>query len=92
MYTKGVTRMAKAADRALLDQVREESERTKDDPYPKGARPTRPNRSRARVYSVRLNDDEYEAVQRVADAVHLPASTLVRSWILARLDQERPAS
>lgn len=24
----------------------------------------------------------------VADAKHLPASTLVRSWILERLDQE----
>ncbi len=74
--------MARAAERALLDQIRGESERTKDDP----------NRGRSRVYSVRLNEDEYEAVQRVADAVHLPASTLVRSWILARLDQERQGS
>jgi hypothetical protein len=84
--------MAKEIDRDLLDQVRAESERTKDDQYPDGARPTRPNRGRSRVYSVRLNEEEYQAVQRVADAAHLPASSLVRSWILARLDQERPAS
>jgi hypothetical protein len=84
--------MAKEIDRGLLDQVREESERTKDDPYPELAVSTRPNRGRSRVYSVRLNEDEYQAVQRVADAAHLPASSLVRSWILDRLDQERPAS
>ena len=89
---KGVTKVAKTIDRALVERIREESERTKDDPYPAGARFTRPNRGRSRVYSVRLNEDEYEAVQRVADAAHLPASTLVRSWILARLDQERSAS
>ncbi|HEY8827759.1 MAG TPA: hypothetical protein VIM17_08375 [Jatrophihabitantaceae bacterium] len=84
--------MANTIDRKLLEQIREESERTKDDPYPQGATFTRPNRGRSRVYSVRLNEDEYQAVQRVAEAAHLPASTLVRSWILARLDQERPAS
>lgn len=43
------------------------------------------------MYSVRLSEAEYEEVQRVADAAHLPASTLVRSWILARLEQERSA-
>ena len=89
---KAVTVMAETVDRALLDQIREESERTKHDPYPAGAPVSRPNRGRSRVYSVRLNQDEYDAVQRVADAAHLPASTLVRSWILARLEQERSAS
>jgi len=84
--------MANEIDRGLLDQVREVPERTKDDPYPELAVPTRPNRGRSRVYSVRLNEEEYQAVQRVADAAHLPASSLVRSWILDRLDQERPAS
>lgn len=84
--------MAKKVDRGLLDQLREESERTRDDPYPEQALPTRPNRGRSRVYSVRLNEDEYQALQRVADAAHLPASSLVRSWILDRLDHERPAS
>ncbi|HVX46661.1 MAG TPA: hypothetical protein VHC49_22400 [Mycobacteriales bacterium] len=85
--------MAESVDRNLMQRLREESERTRDEAYPERARPTRPNRGRTRVYSVRLNEDEYEAVQQVADAAHLPASTLVRSWILARLDEEqRPAS
>lgn len=84
--------MAKTADRKLLEQIRAESERTKDNPYPADATYTRPNRDRSRVYSVRLSEAEYEAVQRVADAAHLPASTLVRSWILARLDQEQQSA
>jgi len=83
--------MARTIDTKLIDAVREESERTEDDPYPEGAAFTRPNRERSRVYSVRLTEAEYEAVQRVADAAHLPPSTLLRSWILARLDHERDA-
>jgi hypothetical protein len=83
--------MAKTIDTKLVDQLRDESERTRDEPFPAGARYTRPNRDRSRVYSVRLSEAEYEAVQRVADAMHLPASTLVRSWILARLELERSA-
>lgn len=83
--------MAKTIDRKLADRLREESERTKDEPYPPKAAYTRPNRDRSRVYSVRLSEAEYAEVQRVADAAHLPASTLVRSWILARLEQERSA-
>lgn len=78
--------MARTTDAELIAHLREESESTKDGPYPADARPTRPNRSR--VYSVRLTAEEQARVQSVADAKHLPASTLVRSWILDRLDQE----
>lgn len=81
--------MAKTIDPDLAARLREESEQTQDDPYPEGVKVTRPNRSK--VYSVRLSAQEQEAVQRVADARHLPASTLVRSWILERLDRERSA-
>jgi hypothetical protein len=84
--------VAKTIDRTLIQQIQQESERTKDEPYPSGSKFIRPNRERSKVYSVRLSEEEYEAVQRVADAAHLPPSTLVRSWILARLDQERNAS
>lgn len=78
--------MAKTADPELLAQLREESERTKDEPYPNTTTAKRPNRSQ--VYSVRLSEEEQARVQRIADARHLPASTLVRSWILERLDGE----
>ena len=81
--------MAKTIDAALAEQLRRESEQTKDDSYPAGTTGRRPNRQK--VYSVRLSAEEEAEVQRVAAVKHLPASTLVRSWILERLDQERSA-
>lgn len=81
--------MAKTIEPALSEQLRRESEQTKDDAYPAGATGRRPNRQK--VYSVRLTADEEAEVQRVAAARHLPPSTLVRSWILERLDKERSA-
>lgn len=78
--------MAKTVDTDLIARLREESERTKDDAYSDATVTRRLNRSQ--VYSVRLSEEEQARVQSVADAKHLPASTLVRSWILERLDQE----
>ena len=78
--------MAKTTDPQLIARLREESERTKDDPFPEDVRVVRPNRSQ--VYSVRLSAEEQARVQSVADSKHLPPSTLVRSWILDRLDHE----
>ncbi|MBD3781851.1 MAG: CopG family transcriptional regulator [Micrococcales bacterium] len=73
----------------MAKKLREESEQTKADTYPAGTTGRRPNRQK--VYSVRLSAEEEAEVQRVAAARHLPASTLVRSWILERLDRERSA-
>ena len=81
--------MAKTIDPALARQLRRESEQTKNDAYPPGTTGRRANRQK--VYSVRLSAEEEAEVQRVAASKHLPPSTLVRSWILERLDQERPA-
>ena len=81
--------MAKTIDPALAERLRRESEETKDDLYPAGTAGRRPNRQK--VYSVRLSAEEEAEVVRLAAAKHLPASTLVRSWILERLDQERSA-
>ena len=78
--------MAKTVDPRMIAELRAESERTISDPYPPGTTGKRPNRSQ--VYSVRLSAEEQARVQTVADAKHLPASTLVRAWILERLDQE----
>ncbi len=81
--------MAKTMNRELAAKLRAESEQTRDEAYPTEGRPTRPNRSN--VYSVRLSNEERARVDEVANAKHLPASTLVRSWILERLDAERIA-
>lgn len=79
--------MAKKIDSALAEKLRQESEKTKDDAYPQGPRGSRPNRTK--VYSVRLSDQEENEIQKLAQSKHLPASTLVRSWILERLELEQ---
>jgi hypothetical protein len=74
-----------------LEQVlRDEAETHRDGPLPEGAG-TRPNLAHSTVYSVRLRAEEVAAVQAAADEAGLPASTLVRSWILQRLSGSSPA-
>src|ERR1035441_2819456 len=65
------------------------SEANPDAPVPVGATVSRPNRARSTVYSVRLDPDEVAAVQALADGAGLPASTLVRSWIVERVRIEQ---
>lgn len=73
---------------AELRAHREEMERTKDEPYPSDApSPTRPGLARSKVLQVRLNPDEYDALIAHASAREIPASTIVRGWILSRLDE-----
>ena len=83
--------MADTLDPELKAAIRAESEATKDDPYPDGTVGERPNRNRSQVYSVRLSAEEQEELRKLADSKHLPPSTLVRSWILERLEQEKSA-
>lgn len=52
-------------------------------------RPTRPKRAKLVVFSLRLNPEEWAAVQDFARAVDDPASALVRGWIVQRLEAER---
>ena len=81
--------MGNTIDPGLVARLRRESEETRDGDYPDGVKAKRPNRSK--VYSVRLSADEQARVEAAAEARHLPASTLVRAWILDRLDAERIA-
>lgn len=60
-------------------------------PYPPGTRILRPNRP-SRMFNVRLTDEQFNELQTLAHEHHLPMSTMARSWLLERLDQERRAS
>jgi hypothetical protein len=73
----------------LIDEETESSEANPDAPLPEGAKVIRPNQARSKVYSIRLNSAEVAAVQAIADAAQLPASTLVRSWIVEIVRSER---
>jgi predicted transcriptional regulator len=41
------------------------------------------------VYSIRLNPDEVAALQSLAETVGVPGSTLARSWIVERIQEEQ---
>ena len=75
-------------DTDLEKLLRDEAEHAETHPdAPAGPETTvsRPGHARSTVYSVRLNPDEVTALQEYADQAGLPASTLVRSWIIERL-------
>ena len=72
----------------IIEEETDASETNRDAPIPEGAKVTRPNRGRSTVYSIRLNPDEVAALQSIADAVGVPGSTLARSWIVERIEEE----
>jgi hypothetical protein len=66
-----------------LRSYRQEAEATRDEPLSGSA--TRPGLTRAKVLSVRLNPDEFAELTEYADRLDVPASALVRGWILSHL-------
>ena len=72
----------------IIEEETEASEANPDAPIAERAKVTRPNRRRSTVYSIRLNTDEVAALQSIADAAGVPGSTLARSWIVERIQEE----
>jgi hypothetical protein len=62
---------------------RQEAEQTRDEPLSGTA--ARPGLTRAKVLSVRLNPDEFADLTAYADRLDVPASALVRGWIVSHL-------
>lgn len=75
--------------RKLIREELEASELSPNAPLTSKVKKSRPNRVRSTVYSIRFNVEEVAAIQELATAVGLPASTLVRSWIVERIRSER---
>lgn len=75
--------MTDIIDQELRD-YREQAETTRDEPLSPAA--TRPGwQQGAKVLSVRLSEEEFEELTRYAAALEVPASGLVRGWILDQL-------
>lgn len=72
-----------------IKQVQDESETTREEPYPPGATGERPGRSRSVVQSVRLPADEFAAIEDLARTADVPVSALIRGWVLAALAEDR---
>lgn len=71
----------------LLEREALGSESNPDAPLKPGTKVSR-GHGRSKVYSVRLNQDEVEQVEQMAAHLGLPASTMVRSWIVERLAED----
>jgi hypothetical protein len=76
-------------ERLIAEEV-EASERTRDDPLPEGGVRRRPTQSV--VYSLRLTSEQIEEIQRIADNAGIPATGLVRGWVLQGLAAEHQDS
>jgi hypothetical protein len=74
----------------LLAEETEASERTRDEPL--SDRATRKRQTRSVVYSIRLTPEQTEEIQRIAASAGVPATGLVRSWVLQGLAAEREGS
>ena len=59
--------------------------------YPEGTIISRPNQA-SRMFNVRLSEEQFAAIQEIAESQHLPMSTIARAWLPDRLDKERRAS
>jgi hypothetical protein len=68
----------------------EESELTRD--LPSVGEYIRPNRTKSVVYSVRLNPEDVDEIEKVSIRCGIPASALVRGWVLRALAESRPES
>lgn len=73
----------------LIREELDASESNPDAPQAPEVEVSRPNRVRSTVYSIRFNAEEVAAIQELAIAASLPASTLVRSWIVERIKSEQ---
>ncbi len=85
--------MTKQLDAALSRELDDEAARAEAvaqaDPeaqFPTNASITWPNRSR--MLTLRLRQSEYDTVQRAAEQRHIPVSTLARSLLLDKLDEQ----
>jgi hypothetical protein len=82
--------MKKRELEALLDEETEASEAARDEAI--SDRAVRKRNTHSVVYSVRLTREQTEEIQRIADEAGIPASGLVREWVLQGLAAERDAA
>ena len=64
----------------------EEADATPDLPLPSNVKVTR-GHDRSKVLQVRLNEDEYRVLTKLAKERHVPASTFARALILKTIGQ-----
>ncbi|WP_233213666.1 CopG family transcriptional regulator [Mycobacterium hubeiense] len=83
--------MGKRLEQALAEQDEIEAAAADhaDQPIPPHVKVSRPNRALSRVLQVRLDPDEFEAIERIAAERGLPASTVARERLLAMIAEDQ---
>ena len=71
----------------LITDETDASERTRDEPL--SSRATRKRQTQSVVYSIRLTPEQTQEIQHIADNAGIPATGLVRGWVLQGLAAER---
>ncbi|HTH89881.1 hypothetical protein [Mycobacterium sp.] len=86
--------MGKKLEQALAEQSEIEAAEVDetDRPIPAHVNVSRPNRARSKVLQVRLNPEEFAAIEAIADRRGLPASTVARERLLSLIADEAPVS
>ena len=81
--------MSKRTDELLAAEgaAAEAFEEDQSTPYPENVKISRGN-PRSKVLQVRLNPDEFAAIERIADKRKLPASTVAREQLLKLIAEE----
>jgi hypothetical protein len=81
--------MSKRIDELLAAEgaAAEAFEEDQSTPYPENVKISRGN-PRSKVLQVRLNPDEFAAIERIADKRKLPASTVARELLLKLIAEE----
>lgn len=82
---------ARTAAKLRSDARRLEKYADTEGKYPAGTI-VRRGQGPSRMFNVRLTDEQYQQLEQVARAKHLPVSTMARAWLLDRLDSEQRAS
>ena len=73
---------------SIAEEVENAPDEDDDQSLPEHVTVSRPGHARSKVLQVRLNPDEYEAVERIARRRGLPASTVARAWLLEKAAEE----
>ncbi|CKH14190.1 hypothetical protein LTT02_13530 [Mycolicibacterium smegmatis] len=73
---------------SIAEEVENAPDEDDDQSLPEHVPVSRPGHARSKVLQVRLNPDEYEAVERIARRRGLPASTVARAWLLEKAAEE----
>lgn len=72
-----------------LKKLTDESEETRDAPYPDDTEFTHPNRAKSVVQSVRLPGDVFEEIESIATTHDIAVGALIRGWVIEAVATEK---